>query len=231
MPTLIPTAATGATARPGEAVYVDPERRWSEDQVPEALRDSRVNGPFILDFLSAVITHERCAVHLYRSVAGRTQNPVLRSRYEDFGAESERHVQLLEHAITELGADPQHVSPSARATEGMDTKLVESTFLLGGSLDVMQREMAMLDAVLAAESLDRANWEAIAKLIDRLPEGSGRTALAGACAEVIDQEDAHVGWALETRTKMVTMQASSEAMATIGAKAEELAERVRGWFS
>ncbi len=45
------------------------------------------------------------------------------------------------------------------------------------------------------------------------------------------QEDEHLDWAQETKTKLAVLQVKSKMMATAGAKAEELVERVRGWLS
>ena len=70
-----------------------------------------------------MLAHERCGTHLYRSVAGRTNNPVLQAQYEEFGDETERHVEILEELVTAAGGNPNYVSPAARATEGTDAKL------------------------------------------------------------------------------------------------------------
>src|SRR5690606_24047207 len=113
-------------------------------------------------------------------------------------------------------------SPAARATEGADTKLVESTFLLSGSVDVMTQEMVMLDAVLIAETVDHANWTALATLVDALPEGAVRDSLAQAVAEVRPDEHDHLEWARSMRTKMIEVQAKGRSMAAVGAKVEEL---------
>ena len=45
-------------------------------------------------------------------------------------------MRLLEELITgATGGDPQYVSPAARATEKAGAGLVESTYLLAGSVD------------------------------------------------------------------------------------------------
>jgi hypothetical protein len=95
----------------------------------------------------------------------------------------------------------------------------------------MTQEMVMLDAVLMAETIDHANWTALAALVDDLPEGAARDSLADAVNEVLPDEDNHLEWARSMRTKMITVQAKGRSMAAVGAKVEELVERVRGWFS
>ena len=230
MTTLTPTYDDGSTAKASPMVYVPPDRQTSDSALAQQLADIGMNTPFIADFLSSVLTHERCGRHLYRSVAGRTNNPVLKRKYEEFGEETERHARILEQLITQMGGSPMYVSPAARAVEGTDTKLLESTFLLSGSVDIMTQELVMLDAVLIAESVDHANWTTMAALADELPEGAIRDAFTRAVTEVGAQENEHLMWARETKTAMVKLQAKSRAMAAAGAKMEQMVEHISGWF-
>lgn len=230
-PTLVPTYDTGACGKVMPAVSHPPGRGLDDEAIAGGLPDIGFNAVFVADIMSAALAHERGGRHLYKSVAGRTLNPVLRSRYEEFGEETERHSEILEELIAELGGDPQYVSPAARATEAMGKRIIESTFALAGSLDVMTAEMAMLDGVLLAESLDHANWTAMAELADDMPDDELGHRVRAAVDEVLDEEDEHLNWARDMRTKMIVLQAKHEKMATAGAKLEELTERVRNWFS
>jgi hypothetical protein len=181
--------------------------------------------------VSAVLTHERCGVHLYRSVSGRSLNPMLKRRYESAEKAVLEAVEVLEGLVTSAGGNPSYVSPAARATQGMDTKLVESTFALGGSIDVMTQEMAILDAVFLAESMAKANWETLAVLAGQLPDGDLKTSFQEAADQIGPVKDEGFTWAKETKMKMVVLQSESRMMAAAGAKAEELVEKVKGWFS
>lgn len=230
MTTLTPTYDDGSTAKASPMVYVPPDRRTSDNVLAQQLADVGLNSPFIADFLSSVLTHERCGRHLYRSVAGRTNNPMLKRKYEAFGEETERHAAILEQLITQLGGSPMYVSPAARAVQGTDTKLLESTFLLSGSVDIMTQELVMLDAVLIVESVDHANWTTLAELTDELPEGPMRDAFAGAVTQAGAQENGHLMWARETKTAMVTLQAGSRGRAAAGATTDEMVEHISGWF-
>jgi len=231
MTILTPTKARGATTKPVPDLYVEDAQLTTDAELDAMFEGTGFNGAFMADLLSAMLTHERCGRHLYRSVAGRTNNPVLRAKYEEFGEETERHVQILEEIVTQAGGNPAYVSPMARATEGMDSRLLESTFMLRGSLDVMTAEMAMLDAVFLAESADHANWSMLAELVPHLPDGPLRETFERAVAEVEDQEDEHLGWARDTKARLVSMQARSPLGSVVAAKAEELVVRVREWFS
>src|ERR671914_899210 len=106
MPILTPTAATGARSAPQEMTYVDPARTMLPEEKETFLRNSDLNGAFVADLLSDMLAHERCGAQLYRSVAQRTNNPVLQQRYKHFGDQTTEHVGILEALITQLGGDP-----------------------------------------------------------------------------------------------------------------------------
>ena len=88
MTTAVVTYDTGGRAQPVGALYVLPDRAITDAGATTALVDSGVDAAFVADLLSACLAHERCGVHLYRSVAGRTTDPTLRAQYEHFGEET-----------------------------------------------------------------------------------------------------------------------------------------------
>ncbi len=231
MPVLTPTKDDGAVAKANEVVYVEPSITVTDEVLAARLEVTGLNTAFVADLLSACLTHERCGTHLYRSVATRTNNPILQRRYQDFGEETLRHVEILEALIVSSGGNPNYVSPMARAVEGQDSKLLEATFLASGGLDLMTAEMAMLDAVLLAETIDNANWTTLGQLATQLPDGDLRTAFEQAVTQVKAEEDEHLDWALDTKAKLTMLQAQSSMMAAAGAKMEEMIDRVRGWLS
>ena len=228
MPILTPTAAVGARSMPQAMTYVDPSRSMLPEESESFLADTDLNGSFVADLLSDMLSHERCGAMLYRSVAERTHNPVLQRQYRTFGEETETHVEILEGLIDGLGGDPLYVSPAARATEKSGMGLLESTFLMTGSVDLVTQELVMLDAVLLAEAKDHANWSCLSTLVDELPAGDVRAAFEGAVGQVEPQEDEHLAWAQDMRCRMVSLQAKSSAAQTLGAKAEELMARIKG---
>jgi len=231
MAILTPTKATGGAGQPLPALYVEPERQVTPAMLEALLPGSGLNTAFVADRLSAILTHERCGRHLYRSCEGRSNNPILTAKYKEFGAETERHVEILECLIEATGGNPSYVSPQARAVEAMDSNLLEAPFMIAGSVDFMTAEMTMLDAVFVAESVDHANWKALAQLTSQLPPGELRDVFQNAVDEVEQQEDEHLSWAQQTRERLVMLQARSDVLANVGEKAEELLARVRNWLS
>ena len=73
----------------------------------------------------------------------------------------------------------------------------------------------MLEAVLLAEAKDHSSWSTLAQLVPKLPEGV-RTAFADATQRVEQQEDEHLGWAKEMRSKMISLQSIAVAAAATG---------------
>ena len=205
--TIVVTNSTGGTAQPVEALYVPPDRQVLDPSSGSTLVDSGLDAAFVADLLSACVCHERCGAHLYRSVAGRTTDDELRVQYERFGDETLGHVDKLERLIAAAGGDPQYVSPSARATELAASGLLQSTFLISGSIDAVAAELAMLEAVMLAEAKDRANWMVLAELADGMVEGDVRTEFQGVVSEVLTQEEEHYSWASETRSSLLLMMA------------------------
>jgi hypothetical protein len=230
MPTLTPTAATGACSKPEEMTYVDPARTMMPEEDEAFLANTGLNGPFVADLLSDMLAHERCGAQLYRSVSQRTNNAVLRERYEHFGNETVEHVENLEGLIAGLGGDPGYISPAARVTEKAGIGLLESTFLLAGSVDLMTQELVMLDAVLLAEAKDHANWSCLAGMVDDLPDGDVRDTFQAAIDEIEVQEDEHFRWAQDMRCRMISLQATSGPTLSLALKAEEMMARIKGLF-
>lgn len=229
-PTFTTTYDTGGSTQAVPGVYATPDRiRMPADF--EGLLDGKLNPPFIFDFLSAALTHEQCGRHLYRSVAARTNNPMLRSKYEHFGDETEDHILVLNDLIATVGGDHGYVSPSARATEKLDHGALEATFMLDGSLDLMTAELAMLDAVVVAETIDRANWDAIAQLSDELPDGAAKDAFRSAAEQVLPQEDDHLAWAQLKRSQLVHLQATRPVVAGVAATAEAAVAWINDLFA
>jgi hypothetical protein len=142
------------------------------------------------------------------------------SWYEHFGDETLRHVELLEQAIAAAGGNPAYVSPSARATEKAAAGLLESTFMLDGSLDQETAELVMLEAVMLAEAKDRANWEMLTQLAAQVTDEALRQELESLTGEVLAQEVEHHSWARDTRAAMLITRAGGNAMAMSSAGAE-----------
>jgi rubrerythrin len=212
--TIVVTSETGGTAQLAEALYAPPDRQVQDAGSTTVLAETGLDAAFVADLLSACLAHERCGVQLYRSVAGRTADAELRAQYEHFGGETRDHVERLEQFIAAADGDPQYVSASARATEKADAGLLESTYLLGGSVDPMTAELMMLEAVMLAEAKDHSNWELLAQLASTMTNGPLRRRMQTVTSGVLAQEEEHYRWAHDTRARLLLSLAGARSVAT-----------------
>jgi hypothetical protein len=227
MPTLTVTRDNGGRSMAGPMTYIDPNLPPVE--IPPVLADSGLNAQFLMDTLSAMLAHERGGAALYRTVGARSNNPMLQRQYRHFGEETVEHVAILEMLIGQAGGDPMYVSPVARATERAGNSLIETTFLCSGSIDIMTAELVMLEAVLLAEVKDHSNWSTMSQIVEKLPP-SLQGPFGDATQRVEQQEDEHLGWAKEMRSKMLSLQIQSGTMQKVGMAAEEMMAKVKNLF-
>ncbi|MCU1370811.1 MAG: hypothetical protein JWO77_2005 [Ilumatobacteraceae bacterium] len=228
MPITSPMFHTGATTKPMPTITITPGREMPIETLQGAPALKGMNAMFVLDVLSDMAAHDRCGRHLYLSLAGRSANPMLQRKYASYAEDAEKNIGVTEQLITDLGGDPGYVSPSARAAEKMDSSLLEATFLLEGSVDIMTQELVMLDAVLLAASRADAAWSGLRALAPSFPEGPARDAVQRAVDQVDPAEP--LEWARATRTKLIGLQAKSTVATAIAATAEDLMARVKTWF-
>jgi hypothetical protein len=191
--------------------FTAPEQALLPDDLTGLLPGSGLNGAFLADLLSSFLAHEQCGYHLYRSAISLTTDAALKGKYEEFCAETEEHIRIFEELIGACGGQPGYVSAAARLVEAADTKLHEAAVLLCDGADVPTLELAILEAVVLAETKCHADWSLIQKMTALMPEGAGRDAFQAAVDQVEDQEDEHVTWARTTWEEMVMTQATSGA--------------------
>jgi hypothetical protein len=209
MTVITPTKNDGAIGVSAPMTEVPPEQTIDPAAFDMFAPGSGLNGQYLANTLSAFLAHEQCGVHLYRTVAGASDNPVLQGKYRQFLAQTEQHVAVLERLISALGGNPYYVSPTARLVHAMNTGMLQGVVLAAGSAEPLVRELAMLEAVLLAETKDHADWSFLGQLVDHVPDGQVRQALAAAVQDVEPEEDDHVGWARDMWHKMSMLQARS----------------------
>ena len=67
----------GGTTKTGGVLYIEPGSEVLDASAGTAFVDQGVDAAFLADSLSAYLVHERCGVHLYESVGGRTTDTAL----------------------------------------------------------------------------------------------------------------------------------------------------------
>jgi hypothetical protein len=107
---------------------------------------------------------------------------------------------VLVTLITQLGGDPNYVSPTARLAQYKASKLLEASLQVDGLSDA-EIEANDLENLLLAETKDHADWHLLKQLAESA-SGNMKQALQAAVAEVEEQEDEHLEWARETLSQM-----------------------------
>ena len=209
MPTLTTKETGGMAPLMTAASFSPPECAMAPEELQNFMPDSGLNGMFLADLMSACLMHEQCGLHLYRTAINMTTDEQLRGKYQEFGAETEEHIRIFEELITACGGQPGYVSPTARLTEALDTKMHEAALLLPDGADQQTLELAILETVVLAESKCHSNWSLIQKMAAELPEGPSRTAFQNAVDQVEEQEDEHIRWARETWEQLIMTQAKA----------------------
>ncbi|MFN7143135.1 MAG: ferritin-like domain-containing protein [Myxococcota bacterium] len=153
-----------------------------------------------LDALGARLAFERMGARLYEGVitkvtVARAGPPLERLR--EIRAAELRHFRLLRDTLVGLGADPTAVTPCA------DVAAVMSTGVLQVVTDPRTTVAQTLDAVLVAELTDTDGW----RLLVRLAEERGDTALAGAFRAAMLEEERHVEAVRDWHTELVLAEA------------------------
>ena len=209
MPTITTKDTGGRSLLMTPMSFTAPEQQMVPDAMAQFLAGTGLNAPFLADLLSSFLAHEQGGYHLYLVAAGATQDGRLRDRYQEFGRETENHIRILEELILRLGGDPGFVSPAARLVEATGSKLLEVPGLLEGTADQATVELALLEAVVLAETKDHADWKLLQSLTDDMPEGDVREAFRAAVDQVEQEEDGHLSWAITAWEQMVTSQLKS----------------------
>ncbi len=227
MPTLNITKETGGRTMPGPMLVAEPERLVTKDTLSSFASGSGLNGPYVAGVLSKAAQHERNGIYLYQALAAISDNPATKPKFEQFKAESMQAVDAYEGLIADLGGDPQYVSPSARMTEAMDSKLVES-LLLSGSADPEAREAAGVDAALVASTMCVANTALLERIAAGADEGPARDAMVQAAEKLRPDQEKHLEFAVTTQQKMAATLSKSELAEKAMDVAENLVGKIKG---
>jgi len=215
MVTTVVRPETGATIKPGPMISVPPGLEVQDEQLAEFAAGSGLNAPFLADQLSAFIAHEQMSLNLLRTLHARTDNPALRSRYADLEGETLTAVAEWERLIEALGGNPRYASPAGRATEGLDSKIIEA-LALSGSTDPMTFEQAGLQAFLTGANQCVANATLLGAFAEESDDGPAKRELTAAAGTLLPTARAHADWATGMLRKMAVAQAKHPVAQKIG---------------
>lgn len=151
-------------------------KRFAQKSPEEISRSARDE---FIDKCTARWLFEKTGVRLYDRILEKCPAEV-RDRLQHFRNEEKEHEEMLEDVIRKYGADPHARTESARITD------IESQ----GIVKVVEQEgyVAALDAMLAAELVDNANWDLLMKLARKI----GDYEAAGKFSKALIQEAQHL---------------------------------------
>jgi hypothetical protein len=152
------------------------------------------------ELLLQSLEHERGGLLVYRTALECAVNEQLRTEWEKYFDQTENHVSILTRVCIALGLDPGERTPGCEIVHHMGIGLVVAMKRAMATGDAQAAELVACECVVLAETRDHANWELLCECAKALDGDSGRL-LAGACAEVQDEEDEHLyhsrGWSRE----------------------------------
>ena len=154
----------------------------------------------MVDLAYQLLETEMGGVQIYRTAIQCAINDELRGEWEEYLAQTERHVGIARALVTKLGLDPDAELPARTICRHSGQALVK---LMLEALAVGTPEEAQLTAaecVVNAETKDHANWELVG-LLAKKTRGDLGDVLRAAHEEVEVEEDRHLyhtqGWARE----------------------------------
>ncbi len=149
-------------------------------------------------------------VQIYTNAIRLAIDDGLRSEWEKYLAETERHVEVARNLLKTAGLDPDAEVPARLPVRLIGETLVQAMMKSTAAGDPEAAQITAAECVVLAETKDHSNWELIG-MIAKEVDGDLGAALTAAHAEVEDQEDHHLyhtaGWARELRVKSLGLKA------------------------
>lgn len=149
-------------------------------------------------------------VQVYTNAIRLAIDDGLRSEWEKYLAETERHVEVARNLLKKAGLDPDAEVPARLPVRLIGETLVQAMMKSTAAGDPEAAQITAAECVVLAETKDHSNWELIGMLAKEV-DGELGAALMTAYQEVEDQEDHHLyhtaGWARELRVKSLGLAA------------------------
>ena len=164
----------------------------------------------VKELLLQSLEHEKGGVKIYQAALKCAQNEDLKEEWQKYHQETERHVQVLQDALTQMQLDPEEQTPGRKIVHDMGRSLVAAIEAALGSGDRAQAECVACECVVLAEEKDHSNWQLIGEVAKKMTGAEGK-AMKEAYKEVEDQEDEHYyhskGWLRELSLKSLGLKA------------------------
>jgi hypothetical protein len=153
---------------------------------------------------------EMGGVEVYTTALRCVQNEELKEEWEKYLEQTERHVEIVEQAITDLGMDPNEETPGRLVVRHIGLSLVQAMEMALENGPPEAAQLVAAECVVHAETKDHMNWHLIGELAGKANKEIADV-LKTAYEEVEDEEDEHIyhskGWARELWIESLGMPA------------------------
>jgi len=152
------------------------------------------------ELLYQALETEQGGIEVYQTAIECARNEDLRSEWQDYLEQTQRHREVLLGVFAELGLDPDADSPGRQVVAHIGQSLVKAMQMANAAGDPAAAELVAGECVVHAETKDHMNWELIG-LVAEKTSGPHVAILKTAHEEVEQDEDHHLyhttGWTRE----------------------------------
>jgi rubrerythrin len=152
------------------------------------------------ELLLQSLEHEKGGVLVYRTALECVVDHDLRTEWEEYLEQTEKHVQVLTSLCEELGLDPGERTPGCLVVQHVGKSLIQAMKMALSAGNREAAELVACECVVLAETKDHADWELIGAYANAFDDEHG-AALRAAYEEIEDEEDEHLyhtkGWCRE----------------------------------
>ena len=163
------------------------------------------------ELLYQMLETELGGVQVYTTALQCVVNDELEEEWTKYLAQTERHVEVMQQLLSNLGLDAEVETPGRQVVRHIGQSLVQAMQMaLSSAAEPEAAELVACECVVFAETKDHMNWELLSKFAQKCGD-SERQALTAAVREVEDQEDEHIyhskGWCRELWIQSLGMPA------------------------
>jgi rubrerythrin len=162
------------------------------------------------ELLYQTLETELGGAHVYQTALRCAQNDDLKTEWEKYLRQTNRHVEVARRMCEKLGLDPEGETPGRSVARHTGQSLVQGMELALASDDAEVAQVVAAESVMIAETKDHQNWVLIGK-VAKEADGELAETLQAAYEEIEDEEDEHLyrvtGWTRELWMQSLGMKA------------------------
>lgn len=149
-------------------------------------------------------------VQVYTTAVRCAVNEDLKEEWEEYLEQTQKHVEIMQQTIKDLGLDPATETPGRKVVRHIGESLVTAMKMALQSGKPAAAQIVAAECVTLAETKDHLNWELMGEAAKEL-KGEEARVLKEAYEEVEEEEDEHLyhtaGWTRELWIESLGMPA------------------------